>query len=182
MTYIVIDNIFDNPEFYVQWARTLSYDYTEECRNGDIKKRNLCTDQGWRGYRSNELTELDSDISTTITTTIYQKALYSCITKPFIQTNYMHFLNNDVVCNESSWHPDMSNFAGVVYLNPTPEPDSGTLIKIDNKIIQIDNIFNRLLVYDAKIEHRPQKSFGINLTDARLTITFFVWLAPDTFH
>lgn len=179
MTYIVIDNIFDNPEFYVQWARTLSYDYTEECRNGNIKKRNLCTDQGWRGYRSNELTELNSDISKTITTTIYQKALYSFIQHSFMQTNYMHILSDDSLCDESWWHNDFSDFAGVIYLTPTPEPNSGTLIKIDNKIIQIENIFNRLLIYDAKIKHRAQKGFGKKLTDTRLTLVFFGWISGN---
>lgn len=182
MQYVVVDNILEDPEYYIEWAQTLSYDYTAECTSMDIKRRNLCTDQGWRGFRSNEITTINADISTNITTKIYQKALHSFVNKPFVQTNYMHFLGSDIVYDDSWWHPDASDFAGVIYLNLLPEPNSGTLIKINDNIVQIDNVFNRLLLYDAKLVHRPQKGFGNNLIDTRLTITFFTWLAPNNFY
>ena len=64
--------------------------------------------------------------------------------------------------------------AGVVYLNEQPEKDAGTALYIDNKEVKIDNVFNRLIVYDSDIVHKPIKGFGKTYDDdCRLTLNIF---------
>lgn len=173
-SYKVIDNILARPEFYVEWARTLTYDYTSECQLADINRRDLKTDVGWIGYRSDEIAELNIDIATSVTRQIYRQALSSWITRPYTQRNYLHYSSSEIEFDEFWWHQDSSNLAGVIYLTPDPEPNSGTLIKIKDEIVKIDNVFNRLVLYDASLVHRPERCFGNTINTARLTMTIFV--------
>jgi hypothetical protein len=172
--YQVVDNILARPEFYVEWARTLEYDYTSECRIPDINRRDLKTDVGWRGYRSDEIAELNVAIATSLTGQLYRRCLSSWIASPYNQRNYLHYSSSEIEYGDFWWHQDRSNLAGVIYLTPDPEPESGTLLKINNKIVQIDNVFNRLVLYDASLVHRPERCFGNTINTARLTMTIFV--------
>lgn len=72
-----------------------------------------------------------------------------------------------------AWHQDLgSTCAGVIYLNKNPEPNTGTLLNIDEEIVTIENKFNRLVLYDASILHRVQNTFSLD-KDPRLTLTIF---------
>ena len=65
--------------------------------------------------------------------------------------------------------------AGVIYLNPTPQDslESGTWFTIDNKIKKIENIYNRLVLYDGGSTHSAGSAWGETWDDCRLTLTIF---------
>lgn len=172
--YVVVDNILSKPEFYVEWARVLDYDYTKECGSLELNKRNIRSDVGWRGYRSDELSLVDNNIASNVSKQVYIKALNAIISGYYVQRTYFHYSTQEIVYNENWWHRDSSVIAGVIYLNPEPEPESGTLIRVCDEIITIDNVFNRLVLYDAKLLHRPHRCFGNAINTARLTMTIFV--------
>jgi hypothetical protein len=107
------------------------------------------------------------------------------------------------LANERSWiHSDYttSNWAGVVYLTPNPGPNSGTgfykfrdgtLSSINDKnnlseirqscydltqwelVSQVDNVFNRLVLYDSRQYHQSTGYFGDNIDNGRLVQLFF---------
>ena len=65
-------------------------------------------------------------------------------------------------------------YAGVIYLNESPDIHSGTcLYKKENgdyKLIhEFENVFNKMIIYDASIPHGTTK-----FVDDRLSIVFFV--------
>tara|TARA_B100001996_G_C18656029_1_gene591230 strand:- start:866 stop:1492 length:627 start_codon:yes stop_codon:yes gene_type:complete len=74
------------------------------------------------------------------------------------------------------YHQDFIPAAGVVYLNYHAPKDAGTSI-IDctkNQIINVENLFNRFVVYDGYYPHGVSKSFGNGKEDSRLTFNFFI--------
>ncbi len=100
--------------------------------------------------------------------------------------------------NDTSWvHQDTradsgnrpdKQYAAVLFLNPNPPKDTGTMfykeIKIkdsitNEKITQkvetdyVENQFNRLVIFDSDILHSSKKYFGTNDFDSRLTQVFF---------
>ena len=106
--------------------------------------------------------------------------------------------------DEKSWiHHDDTSWAGVLYLNPDPDPDSGTglfthietgvsmwdpndpaseLNYNDDKWdiskwrcnLEVKNQFNRLILYKSAYYHNSMvPGFGKNYLDGRLTQVFF---------
>ena len=66
-----------------------------------------------------------------------------------------------------------SNFAGLYFLNPNPPPYTGTSFRYKGKEHMIDNVCNRLIMFDSKVLHGPQDFFGGDITNARLNLVFF---------
>lgn len=173
--YLIVDNILTNPEFYVEWAQVLEYNYTDECGNLALtKQKNVDKSVGWRGYRSKELAFIDANVAVNVSRQIYKRAISTRLPGYYIQRNYLHYSTTEINYDDSWWHRDSSVLAGVVYLNPDPEPESGTLLRVNDEIITVDNVFNRLVLYDASLMHRPQRCFGNTINTARLTMTIFV--------
>jgi len=68
-------------------------------------------------------------------------------------------------------------YAGVIYLHPNPENDTGTLIydKERNHFETVSNKYNRFVLYNSQLPHQPQGNFG-NEDDkysGRLVLTIF---------
>ena len=75
----------------------------------------------------------------------------------------------------SKFHVDYSaNYAGVLYLSPNPPKNTGTSFKKGKTVKDVENQYNRLLLYDAKIPHAPTNFFGEDVNDSRLTYVFFI--------
>ena len=66
-----------------------------------------------------------------------------------------------------------SNFAGLYFIAPNPTEYSGTSFVKDDMEHKVDNVFNRLIMFDSKILHGPQDFFGDDITNARLNLVFF---------
>jgi hypothetical protein len=47
-----------------------------------------------------------------------------------------------------------------------------------NETVKVNNVYNRLVVYDAAEFHRGNKFFGSNKDDSRLTLVFFAKMKP----
>jgi len=71
------------------------------------------------------------------------------------------------------------NVAGVIYLNENAPLNTGTqfldLDKQGNLIetLVIENMYNRMIIFDPKKWHAMKGSFGKDIMTGRLTITFF---------
>jgi hypothetical protein len=67
------------------------------------------------------------------------------------------------------------DYAGVLYLTPKPQENSGTSFYNDlgEETGYLENVYNRLVVYSANELHSLKESFGNNINNGRLTFTFF---------
>jgi len=77
---------------------------------------------------------------------------------------------------EDRFHRDFLSCAGVIFLNPNPPPMTGTSI-LDGrniKIINVENVYNRLISYDGYHIHGLTGCFGDSSDTDRLTIVFFI--------
>tara|TARA_R100000008_G_C3496553_1_gene121459 strand:+ start:100 stop:645 length:546 start_codon:yes stop_codon:yes gene_type:complete len=133
------------------------------------------------GYRSKYIHEYDkslySELSTKIINAIQILTNFSVNTKDY-NTHYAYqYTGNNV---KPSIHTDTGKegyeyvFGGIIYLNPNPPRNSGTMLLLDGKREVIDNKFNRLLLYRGdEIEHSLVRSFGRNRFNCRMIISTF---------
>lgn len=84
----------------------------------------------------------------------------------FKDTNYNYHY-------DCEYHPRITNFAGIIYLNPNPPKDTGTTLVFPSQEIKIDNVFNRMVIYPTTVFHSLSGSFGNNLFNARMVISIF---------
>jgi hypothetical protein len=79
--------------------------------------------------------------------------------------------------DDSTWiHKDDTNWAGVLYLTPDADVNSGTGIFDENQnlVTVIGNVYNRLVLYRGDLFHRSLISgFGNDVNTGRLTQVFF---------
>ena len=188
---IVIDNVFDNPDEVVSLATSLEY-YDKD--NHPVLK-NLDEDKkiSWPGLRSESLHFLNNNLFNQYNKIIINKMIqYSYgkkdnivkIKYDFMGQLFFHYTPSkyskdnweisDDLTKDNWFHKDENMYyAGVIYLHKNPPKNTGTILKKDNKEIVIDNMYNRMVIYDANILHAPQDSFGENVYDSRLTLTIF---------
>lgn len=176
--YIIIDNFLNDP-FDVRDCRALILPFWKKEDHpfpGSLGK--------FGGYRTEYLHGLDSELYREVES----KLLCAIrIMKNFnanldhISTHYS-FQYTDRKFKLPDWHCDqdppdgMSEvIAGVIYLNQNPPRNSGTILKINGKKKVIENKFNRLLLYDGRIEHTLQRSFGRTKHDSRLILNTFTY-------
>lgn len=185
--YLVIDNFFDDPDFYVNYAKTIPYVSQSTVKTEGIEVSRINHSVGWRGYRSEPLHFFDLSLHQKILKLIFYK-LKKFFNTPLIDVNipiddvhsYIFFNYNPGFILEHHpkeywWHADEGyKVAGVIYLNKKSAFNSGTLLKQNNDIINIKNVYNRLVIYDALLMHAPANVFGESADSSRLTITFFI--------
>lgn len=167
---IIIDNIFDDPDSILNYALNEKY-YDSE--NHPHSKNSILH---WKGMRTSLINEsnpsfFNKNISAIINKFINVKT--SCEIHLEAEM-YFHYMNKSFSYNESWLHKDSKCYiAGVVYLNKTPSENSGTIIiKQDEKVI-VENVFNRLVLYNSQFLHSPLNGFGDILENSRLTMTLF---------
>lgn len=195
-SYIVVDNFLQDPDYVLDMFETTKF-YSKEKNtipgllltdnNNEVPRGN------WRGYRSEDLSQKE-----------YFKTLQDNVEKILIENFdsnfkittslfYLHVSCESITINNRTWHVDAGmTYAGVIYMNPVAPSNSGTLLYVDefstgirtNGLqvgiqkpginVEIENIYNRLLVYRANTPHCPAKCFGNNLDSSRKTITMFI--------
>lgn len=70
--------------------------------------------------------------------------------------------------------------SAIIYLNPDSYINSGTAFYKKNsddsfdKIVDIGNIFNRLIIFDISTFHKPNFCFGDNVTNGRLSMNILI--------
>ncbi len=172
--YTIIDNVLDNPYELVNQANSINY-FTNESnsfKNFNLSIQNKPTGI-WRGYRSEQLDILVPDLFYSTSNQIIEKIL-GIKNFQYVISSYLHRGDKSIQTTDL-WHVDKNVLlAFIVYLNFDPPEKSGTLLKINDEIIPIENRFNRLLVYNSSIEHRVENFFGDTFENSRLTLTGFV--------
>jgi hypothetical protein len=176
--FFVVDNAFKEPLILREYLLAQNF-YTHENYNLpgiNIVKDNLIPDGAWRGFRTQNLYFTDPEKSKKLTFEIFSKA-FTNINFSYDFTAYGHICSgqlSNTLQEKEMWHKDPQTFAGVVYLNEEPASKCGTLLKIDGKNIEIDNMFNRMVIYRGNIIHKVENSFGNHAKNSRLTFTFFI--------
>ena len=93
-----------------------------------------------------------------------------------VEMYFAYQTGDTTTTDEYSRHTDQSDWAGVIYLTPKPKPHSGTILyNKENMQTNIENRYNRLVAYNSKITHSPGYTFGDDINNARMTLTFFVY-------
>jgi len=186
---IVVDNIFDDPFKVRNFALQIPY-YTKEkvlldgiTENQSPANENLIN-ASWRGYRSNLIEHIDPEFHKSLFDEMFTKILGTNVNYSVLSC--MHFTSdyvNRIVPQQTRWHRDATQFrtndikfAGVVYLNPEAPTDGGTSVILPNHLVKnVENVFNRAVIYNSNLMHKPNRLFGNNVHDARLTLTFFIY-------
>lgn len=161
MKYILKDGFFENVDEIRKFA--LKDEYIKSNKN-----------TGWKGYRI-ELT--DEDIKNYITKKLIEiNSTFEIIDFTF----YFHYSleNTKYELNDFSlqrFHKDDEEWAGVIYLTPSPKQKSGTIIfdENDENFITIENIYNRLILYKGNLLHGVEDTFGTDIENGRMTLTIF---------
>ena len=172
--YLVVDNILDDPDLLVDLSKRIEYYKRTNTINGALLKDSEPIGGYWQGLRSDLLEVIDYSLCNRLSNEIFKK-----ITSYNVECrieSYLHFAPAFVGQPQNSWwhKDDGSVLAGVIYLNTNPPKNSGTIVLVDNKPVVIDNVFNRLALYNANLLHRPEQCFGDDVNNARLTLTFFI--------
>lgn len=176
--YLIIDNVLDDPKYAISLAKQTEFfcktpfddPNLKHVKFGDMPKGN------WYGCRSKPLHVISQVFFERTFNHIFELC-FPC-NYGYLIDSYFHLSNENIKTQLPPiewWHKDYPCFySGVIFLNETPKKNSGTLLKLNNEELVIENHFNRLILYKSNILHRPQDFFGSNLEDTRLTLVFFI--------
>jgi hypothetical protein len=173
---IIVENIFDDPYKIIDLAKKQKF-YTKEEHPID---KNI--DNSWHGLRSLSLDTIDKNFFIETVNNIINKSLskkfhnfsVNYINWDFRAYGYFHLMLDQVI---SGIHVDKNIvYAGVIYLNPNPTKNSGTIFynKNEEVVQNIDNKFNKLVLYNSSILHQVADGFGDNVENGRLTLNLFI--------
>lgn len=159
--YFKIDNFFNNVDDIRNIALSLEYQKSSD-------------KTGWKGFRK----KVEND---SINQYIKSKIIELDDSFKNLDLNiFFHYTTDEtkkIVDNfdKNRLHKDLTEWAGVIYLFPTPKPNSGTTLHSnDGSVIHnIENKYNRFIFYKGDILHGVLDTFGNDINDGRLTITIF---------
>lgn len=177
--YVILDNALAEPDQLIKFAKSINYHSSGDMTITNVnlyqsnEDRSLVLGQ-WKGFRSNPLWSIDNQYSNNILIEIFSKLVDKKIGVEWNIDSHLHYFPSGLEYGDWWWHKDETLMAGVLYLNKKPEKDSGTIIKVNGKEVFLKNKFNRFVLYNSLLPHRPQCGFGTKDTDARLTLTVFV--------
>ena len=178
--YTIIDNALDNPQELIEFSKSLKYFSSEDVNTFDIPMQTSDMKKpagGWSGCRSLMLDKLNYDLFSKTMDQIFNKLFKKLgfVECQYTVEAYLHYLPESFVQDPLKFHRDYETlFSGIIYLNDPPPTDAGTIIKINQKDVIIENKFNRMVFYNAMLVHAPQNSAGKTFDTSRLTLTFFV--------
>lgn len=174
--YIVVENVFGDPDRVIEFAKRQEYFNKENHISGEHSH--------FAGLRTNSIAEIDPVMYHYINNEIFNKCTNQIYPESsnkvtfgfgFQTSTFFHILTKNDRMKPEWWHKDKDCiWAGVVYLNRNPEPNSGTNLLMNNNNIAVKNEFNKLVMYSPTYEHTSQGGFGNGIDDGRLTLTFFV--------
>ena len=169
--YKEVSNFFENPQDVVDFAqRCTYYPYAAHPLGGDSCGK-------YAGLRSHSLTRINLDFQNQV----IQSIIHPHIVKKYQRMDWratMYFAKSnksDEISSESSIqliHKDPNIVkAGVIYLSKDIDPRSGTTLYNDKgkKIKEFKNKYNKMVLYDADINHSISK-----FVNNRLTLIYFI--------
>jgi hypothetical protein len=161
---LILDNFFHDPDKEREFALSIPYLHTNFPNRTNQKNR---TDALHLNYSTkfNFYKNL-----------IYEKLKISDLN--YFKTIGMSFqfnLEGDI----SEPHFDSGwDLAGVIYLTPNAPKSSGTAFYTTTndhfeKVFEVENFYNRFIIYPATLYHEGQNFFGNQLKNSRLNLVFF---------
>lgn len=196
--YEIYDNFFEFPDKVLDLMYQQKYYPSPRNKKFKLKKNNIpkATQQRvlntdipndestdainplyWYGYRTDNLHYIDEFFNSYFYYNLYKKLFnkYPINEISHVSESYFHMITGDIISDDTWYHEDKQClYAGVVYLSKNPAKDSGTILKIDGKEVILENVFNRLVIYNSNLTHRPGNSFGDSFESARTTLVFFI--------
>ena len=157
----VIDNFLNNPH-KVRFFSILQKFYSNS------QHPNRETIQSFPGMRSDEISVLDKKFFDEFVVKAAQQVNLSGKMQCSLTYNYL--TNNTILQQHTDTCYSNRILAGVLYLNRFIGLEYGTSIGG----IDIESKFNRLVLYDGSLPHKPMKSFGSNKFNSRMTINLFM--------
>ena len=176
LDFITVDNVLDDVTELVEYAKQQTYYSLDE---HPIDKGSKTA---WTGKRTDSLNKVNPELVRMLSGVIGNKIMLKSIAQGISNWDYrilidmyFHYLNDKEIYNDSWPHKDVGQLlAGVIYLDPNPKADSGTVVFQGNNKIVVPNEFNKLVLYRADYLHYPQGGYGSDVNDSRLTLTFFI--------
>lgn len=175
--YIVIDNFLDDPldirlrGFHLPFYDKHSHPYKESL--GEFP-----------GYRSPYIHTVDTELYQELVLKITKSLgifansevdTSECVTHYAYQ--YTDRKMNRILPDFHYDEPEVGYryaFGGIIYLNPDPPRNCGTVLLIDGKKEVIHNKFNRFLLYcGSGVRHSVVRSFGRDKYNSRFVISTF---------
>lgn len=164
---LITDNFFPNPDKERNWALSLQYpnsNFSEKSTNN----------------RSEPIHVVDFEKFSSYKNLFYDKfGLRNHDYFKIIGLSYQFNCSNDYyeIHTDTNW-----DVAGVVYMTPFAPKNSGTAFFSynDNKFTkeyEVENIYNRAILYPAGVLHEGQNFFGDTLTNSRLNLVFFATIS-----
>jgi hypothetical protein len=160
---LIKNNFFPEPDLERAWALSLEYPYSN-FSNNSANNRSMPI----HAINENKFNH-------------YKNLLY----ENFNITDYNYFniigcsfqFNNKNDYTEIHYDSDW-DLAGVVYLTPNAPSNSGTAFYTKEndtfkKVYEVENVYNRAIIYPAWLYHEGQNFFGNVLNDSRLNLVFF---------
>jgi len=179
--YLILDDAIDDPFKVIDYAKTINYFSGEKKPLKGISLFPNDMDRtevkgGWIGFRSYPIYKHNPELNSEILSTILNKILPPKISYEYNISTYLQYTPIGIHYDYNKlWHIDPTCLmAGLLYLTPNPPSNSGTIIKLDDKEIILDNVFNRFVFYNSYLFHRPQAGFGNSIKNARLTFLVFL--------
>ena len=178
--FITIQDVFENPDEIVRFAKSQKYDSKE------THYHNVNGKSQFEGKRSQSIGDIDKQFSEKMNHQIYSKIFLERFPQGFgrIQykyhfkiSSYFHIVSEENEYSDNWKHyDDTSLMAGVVYLNKDTQEDCGTVIyKQNGEVDQIvKNEYNKLVLYSSTHMQSAQRGFGTNVDDSRLTLNIFI--------
>ena len=160
---LIIDDFLNDPNSIREQALLLNYSTPQ-------------TETGWKGYRYLGENQVTFELNKLIKKTISKK---NPLFNDSDLKSYFHYTLKNHSDNKVNIHKDSGvDYAGVIYLTPNPEPNSGTSFYDDHgkEILHLENIYNRFVFYPANEWHSLKESFGDSIENGRLTFTVFCTL------
>jgi hypothetical protein len=172
---VIIENVFNDPDSIVEFAKCQTF--------YDREKHPTESTSKWSGSRTLNIGELNAEVFNQCISQVVTKSIeksFGTISPYKIDASwnsniFFHQLTDKNVYEDSWIHTDDSHqvYAGIVYLRRNPQVNSGTVIFINNRPVEIQNVFNRLVLYRSDYVHTAKSGFGQTLEDSRLTMNLF---------
>jgi len=169
-SFVCIDNFLPYPNVVRSWALQQQY-FTSKEMNSLFN-----TNNNWQGKRTTVIHDLDNQYANVVLSRI-QELCHRYFYLPEKQQIRSAFQITNKHDGNSWIHKDYDvQIAGVLYLTPNPEANSGTTFydEDENPVDCIENVYNRLILYQSNIKHKSTNYFGETKEDCRLTQVFFI--------
>ena len=182
---LIQDNFFDSVDEIRKIALSFRYNSSEDPNFLDF---------GWKGHRTdllisshNDFSEQLKDITTKILVSVCK--FYNLNLPEYDIDTYFHLYyerTKETVYDYENfkYHKDFNvDYAGLIYLTPNPPLGSGTSILDgnENSIINVENVYNRIVAYPGNMTHAPTNVFGYTKENARMVLPFFIKKNPWAF-